>query len=371
MKSVLVSMCNFKGTLSNDEASTAVAHGLGKLPYEIQSVADGGRGTLNCVMRTLPGEIHEFDAMGSLGGKVHGRAYCLPNATNPHSILIESSDTCGYEPKQNIRDPMLASSYGMGKLLQELCERWNGTLRNIYIGLGDSAISDAGAGMLAALGVKYFDSHGHSLLGNGSALDKIDQIQTPPLPLFPSLSFTVLCDVNNPLCGKEGSARTFSPQKGATPSQVLALEKGMKNFSSRVAKITHKDISNLPRTGSAGGLSFTFASFFNANLVSGSEFLLNWINYDRYIERHSVIITGEGRTDRQTFEGKAPMEVVRRAQKLGRRVFIVSGAVSDNFADNPLTHSIAGYYACGDKPNPQEALSNKVAELIKSGTLAL
>ena len=164
-----------------------------------------------------------------------------------------------------------------------------------------------------------------TLWGNANSLRSIRAIKIPPLPELNQIKITVLCDVLNPLCGPNGAARTFSGQKGAAPGQIKQIEQGMENLAKLIQDLTGRDLRSEPMTGSAGGLAAAFLAFFNAELVHGARFLMDWIHFDRILEEHEILITGEGQTDSQTQEGKAPFECLERAKRLGKRAFVISG----------------------------------------------
>lgn len=370
--SALVCMSAFKGTLTNEEACKAVADGLSVLniPFQILPVGDGGRGTVTAVQSCLGGEFETFQVSGPLTKQVSARVLCIPNKEFPHSLYVESSETCGhYLLNAEERDAMRASSYGLGELLKLALERWKNSVKKVFVGLGDSAISDAGMGMLSALGFQFYDEGGHVLWGNGNGLRSVASMKPSPSPLLKSTKFIVLCDVMNPLCGPQGSARVFAPQKGATPEQVKLLEQGMENFAAFVQKSTGRAMRTTPMSGSAGGLASGFLAFLNADLVHGATFLLDWINFDRLIDEHGFVITGEGKTDQQTLNGKAPFACVERAAKLGKKSLIFSGMLGSGYEAILNTGGTVACFAVGDAPNPKQALRTKVAEALADPAL--
>lgn len=364
--SALVAMSTFKGSLSNLDACRAVSHALRqkKISFALAPIADGGRGTLHCIKNTLGGEIIRKKVSGPLGEPVEARILCLPNKRKVDSIFIESSDCCGHHLiSTEKRDAMRASSLGLGELLLFAITQWKDSLSNIYIGLGDSAISDAGMGMLCGLGFIFSSQNGGTLWGNAHSLREIHSIRIPKLP---RLKITVLCDVLNPLCGPNGSARVFSPQKGATANQVGLIEQGMAHFAQVIQKQTGKQVKDMPMSGAAGGLAAAFAAFFNAKLVHGARFLLDWIHFDEILTRSNFLITGEGRTDKTTLAGKAPMECAERASAQGKKTLIISGSLGPGYETLLRKSSVIDCVACGDKPSPRKALREKVIEVLSS-----
>lgn len=360
-------MSTFKGSLTNVEACDAVGAALKEagIPYQTFPMGDGGRGTLDAIQRQLGGEIVSVDATAPLGTPAKSRLLCLPDAAAPQAVYIESADTCGYHlvPQQS-RDAMRASSLGLGQAISFALKKWEQSLGTIYIGLGDSAISDMGMGMLCALGFKFTDQSGHVLWGNANGLRQIRNIQLPDVTSLDRVRFVVLCDVLNPVLGPRGSARTFSRQKGASTTQINLIEQGMESFTKLIQELNGRDLREEPMTGSAGGLGAAFLAFFNTELVLGARFLMDWLHFDDKVGKHTFFVTGEGKTDFQTLNGKAPMVCVERGERLGKKSVLVSGALGDGYSSLQQYGSLKGCFECGDKPNAREALFKKVTELF-------
>ncbi|MBI4403198.1 MAG: glycerate kinase [Deltaproteobacteria bacterium] len=368
--SALIAMSAFKGQLTNDQACTEVAEALRTLhiPSQTVPVADGGNGTLTAIHNRLGGACVKVESSGPLGAKVEADVLCLPNAEHPEFLFVESAQVCGHSLIPDTqRDAMRATSYGLGELLNTCSKRWS-KVSKVYIGLGDSAISDAGMGMLSALGYAFVDNSGTKLWGNAHSLRNVTSIVPPKERIFRQSHFVVLCDVLNPLCGPKGSARTFAKQKGATLQQVELIEKGMMNYAQLVQKLNGRRLHDEPMTGSAGGLGAAFAAFFDAELVLGAQFLLDWIRFDNLLKEHSVVITGEGKTDQQTLQGKSPFECISRASRLGKPSLILSGSLGPG--DEQLTiDKFQGCWSCGTTPTAAKALRAKTIEIFSDKKL--
>lgn len=366
--SALVCMSSFKGTLTQQEACTQVARSLKKVgvPNDTFPVGDGGRGTLQCIEQNLGGDKETFLVSNPIREKVEATVLCLPHRQRPSVIYIESSETCGYHliPIE-MRDPMRVTSYGLGELLHQCLGKWKQSLQRIYIGLGDSAISDAGMGMLTAMGYEFHDVVGHPLWGDANGLRLIRSVRIPSEKFREKIRFTVLCDVLNPLCGPQGSAKTFAPQKGASREQVNLIEQGMENFAQVIRSLTGKNVAAQPMCGSAGGLAAAFYAFFQTELVQGARFLLDWVGFDGALKNHSFLITGEGKTDSQTLSGKAPMECIERAAKAGKKSVLVSGTLGGGYDKLLGKQGLVSCIECGAVPNPKAALSRKIKEVFK------
>ncbi|MCB0416017.1 MAG: glycerate kinase [Bdellovibrionaceae bacterium] len=365
---ILVALNPFKGTLSNEQACQIVAEALQpRFETSVLPIGDGGRGTLFAVKAAIGGEIFEFAAKTPMGKPTQARVLALPSVHAPTSIYIESAEVCGLHlVPESERDVLRASSNSLGTLMLDVLQKWPETKR-IYVGLGDSATSDAGMGMLDAFGFKFTDNAGKPIWGNGNGLRWIEHIVPPKSFAGSDVEFVVLCDVLNPLCGPDGSARVFSPQKGASEGQVALIEQGMENFATRAYEILQQNIKLEPMTGAAGGIAAAFRAFFRARLVQGAQFLLDWLHFDEVVRAHQVVITGEGRTDAQTFSGKAPYEVIRRASSAGVKSLVVSGSLGKGLHVLKDMPSVLGCYATageGSPEAPDAALREKISEIF-------
>jgi len=366
----LVCLSTFKGRLSNEEACATVSEALKAKHIACRPLplGDGGAGTLRTVHAALGGDIVEIKATGPLGKPATAKVLLLPNSASPTSIYVESSDVCGHAlVPEGERDALRATSQGLGEVIGEGVKRWGDSLKRIYVGLGDSAVSDVGLGMLCGLGYKFFDRSGRPVWGNAAGLRQIETFQDPKNPKLSKIKFTVLCDVMNPLCGPRGSARTFAPQKGATPGQVSQIDQGMEHFASILQATSGRNLRFEPMTGSAGGLAAAFLAFFDTELVHGARFLLDWIHFDRILSDHAFLIVGEGKTDFQTLSGKAPLEGLERAGRLGKKVVVISGVLGDGHEQ--LLTRVAGCFACGDSPTAKDALYARTLEIFSDEEL--
>ena len=371
--SLLVAMTAFKGSLTNEEACSCVENAAKQLKYKVKSIpiGDGGRGTIQGVHACFKSEWVTIQATGPMGQPVESKVLCLPNQKAPTTIYIESADTCGHHlVDPDVREPMRASSYGLGETINQSIQRWKGSLKKIFIGLGDSAISDMGMGMLSALGYRFMDAGGKVLWGNAHGLRLTRSIELPDVSDIDITKFTILCDVLNPLLGPDGSAPTFAPQKGASPTQVSLIEEGMTNINQIIMMMNGRNLADEPMTGSSGGLAAAFLAFLNAELVQGSRFFFDWINFSDAIQKADLIITGEGQTDFQTLRGKAPFECLQRVEEAHKKSILISGKLGKGHQPLLKKASLLGCYECGREPSPREALTQKAKELLEDPGLA-
>mgnify|MGYP000666374184 CR=1 FL=1 len=226
--------------------------------------------------------------------------------------LLEPGELC----------PLEASTEGVGDLLRAVDRP---DIESIWLGLGGSATTDGGTGALRALGFRLLQKDGSPIPSGGHGLRMLERIEPPePLPLQGKQ--LVLCvDVRNPLCGSEGAARVFAPQKGANPQQVELLEAGLCRLAEVIKRQTGLEVALMPGAGAAGGMPAGFIAFWNAQMVSGIEWLLRHIRWHERLLQADLLITGEGQVDAQTLMGKGIGELVKQAAALGKRVCLIGG----------------------------------------------
>ena len=294
MKKIIVAIDSFKGCLTSVEANQAASEGIiDKMPdaQVVQvPVSDGGEGWLEAFYAAMGGEIIEVNVKDPLMRPVVAQ-YLVQGDTAVIEIAKASGLTL-LKPEE--RNPMVATSYGTGQLVVDAVRR--GCMR-IIVGLGGSATSDCGIGMLRAI-IDAFAKN-----GNWDDVHELNDVR-----------FTIATDVTNPLCGENGAAHVFAPQKGASRDDVLALDARAKRFAEASAKHLGHDCQNMPGAGAAGGLGYAFLQYMHAECRSGIDLLLNTIHFDDLLQDADLVITGEGSADRQTLMGKLPFGILQRAQ---------------------------------------------------------
>lgn len=361
MPSALVALSSFKGSLSNLEACEIVRAAFVECGFEAEAcpVGDGGAGTLDAVQAALGGTLESVPAEDPTGRAISTRVLRIQER-----YYVESAETCGLIlVEEERREPMRASSYGLGVVLAELFGR---NPESVYVGLGDSGVSDAGLGILKSLGFRFVDRAGASVWANAEGLRQIAGWQSPPRPPWSATKVTVLCDVLNPVCGPSGTARVYAPQKGASREQVTLIERGMETLCDALKRETGHDFRHEPMTGAAGGLGLAFRAFLRADLKHGAGFFLDWIGFDKRLEKHSLLIIGEGCTDAQTLQGKAVAECVARARGLGKKIAILSGSLGPGHEPLTSQEHIIAIAVTGREPTPQRALFEQAKALALS-----
>ncbi len=324
---IVVAPDSFKECLSAADVAEAISAGLAKvIPHaEIIKlpIADGGEGTTEALVNATGGEFFFAKVRGPLGHK-HGARWGILG--NQHTAVIEVAAACGLDslPIEQ-RNPLLTTSYGVGELI---IEALNSGARKIILGLGGSASNDGGAGLMQALGVKFLDASGIDVAPGGGNLQFIQNIDIRSLdPRLANVQFEVACDVTNPLIGKEGASAVFGPQKGADREMVKRLDRNLTHLANKIKHAIHRDISNIKRSGAAGGIGGAMIAFLNSELKSGIEIVLDSLDIDRHLSNADMVITGEGRFDKQSLKGKAPIGIVKRAAQYDCDVYILAGSV--------------------------------------------
>ncbi len=320
---ILVCPTAFKGTLTATGAAAAMAAGVraaaSRAEIHVQPLSDGGNGLLNALEAAAGGKGRGARVPGPLGTSVTAR-YLVQD----RRVVVESAEACGLHlVPETLRDPMRASTRGVGELLLAAAESAEGSAE-LVVGLGGSATVDAGAGMATALGWQLLDEAGEPIPPGGAGLLHLDRIDPPDsMPALPPL--VVLADVTNPLLGSQGAAPVFAPQKGARERDVQRLERALEHWARVVDRDLGRDVADLPGSGAAGGLGGAFAAFLGADPHPGSDWVLDTIGFDEALSAARIVVTGEGCWDPQSSMGKVTGEVVRRSVAAGVPVLMVTG----------------------------------------------
>ena len=385
MKKILVAVDSFKGSMTSLEAGNAIKKGIKSIlpdtEVRVRPVADGGEGTTDALIYGRDGVSRErCYVTGPLGDRITAE-YTIYNAADGRTAVMEMAAAAGLPlVPENRRDPMHTTTYGVGEMINDAvskgCERF-------IIGIGGSATNDGGIGMLQALGFSCLDVNGHEVpygaegLGvlerivipgkmlvrkNSSELAVADPVDTPIVGTaaisgagavdescvddddFASrlsrCTFSIACDVTNPLVGELGCSRVFAPQKGADAEMVEIMDGYMKNYADVVERSAEgKSDRNTPGAGAAGGLGYAFLMFLGGKLMPGIDIVLSEIGLEADVEWADIVITGEGRIDAQTMMGKTPLGVAKLAKKHGKYVIAIGGCLGDG-AENCVKEGV-------------------------------
>lgn len=329
MKKIVLAIDSFKGCLSSKEIEQCIAEEIHRILPSCQTVcipiADGGEGMLDTLIEATQGTFVSTQAHDPLM-QIRPARYGILG--DQRTAIIEMAEINGLTTLSPIkRNPMKTSTYGTGELIKDALEKG---FRRFIIGIGGSATNDAGMGMMQVLGAHLYDKQGNELEQGGKIMEQIARIDLNHLhPALKEATFIVACDVQNPFCGPQGAAYVFARQKGASEEQIRQLDEGMRHLALLIERDFSYNINKVKGSGAAGGLGGAFATFLQAHLQSGIDLLLDAVDFDRKITNADWIITGEGKADRQTAEGKVPAGVLKRAKKANIPVMLIAGKVED------------------------------------------
>ncbi len=319
----LVAPQEFKGTLSAFEAAEAIIAGIREAAPEVSldvaPLADGGPGTVDALLASVEGQRRVVVVQDPLGRPVRAAYALLDSGRTAVIEMAAASGLALLTPEE--RDPRHTSTYGTGQLmraaLDEGCER-------LVVGMGGSATNDAGTGALTALGYRFLDTEGNALPPGGAALRRLARVDASQRhPLLTAVELLSATDVNAPLLGPNGASRLFGPQKGADTQAVAELEEALAYFAQGIGP----EFVRVPGTGAAGGFGFGLAVLANGNIVSGYQLVAQALQLERRLAVADVVITGEGRFDRQTAFGKGPGALARSARELGKHMVLFAGTI--------------------------------------------
>lgn len=325
---VVIAIDSLKGSLSSMEAGMAIKDGIlaAKPDAEVivKPLADGGEGTTDALIEGMNGERIDLTVTGPMHTPVDAY-YGYLKDTNTAVMEMASAAGITLVPDSE-KNPLLATSYGVGEMINDAIQRG---CRNFIIGIGGSVTNDGGIGMLKALGVRFLDENGKDAREGGQALAKVARIDVSGMnPLLKECHIQVACDVNNPLCGENGSTYVYGPQKGVTEDMKKTLDEAMAHFARVTSETLENDYMNTPGAGAAGGLGYAFLAYTGAALTPGIELILDAVGLEEELSGADVVVTGEGRLDFQTAMGKAPVGVARLAKKYNAKVIAFAGSVT-------------------------------------------
>lgn len=360
---VLIACDSFKDSLPAVAVCQALERGIKKAypnaQIQLFPMADGGEGTAKIMTFHTQGQWTEVEVQGPLAATVKAGYGLSADGTKAYIDMAEASGL-QLVPRP-LRNPLKTGTYGTGQLIQKAIDQG---VKKIFLGIGGSATNDGGIGMAKALGYQFLDESDQELAGNGEDLQRIAKI-IPPDRFFPSLE--VLCDVNNPLFGPKGAAAVYGPQKGATDEIVVVLDAGLEHLAKQVEASLHKKLEQIPGAGAAGGMGYGAMAFLNGTLRSGIETLMDEANFNAALEKADLVITGEGKIDEQTLQGKLINGICQRAQQFKRPVIAVCGAL---LASAELIHQIGLQAAFSIQRHPvtlSEALAQSGSNLEALG----
>ncbi len=336
----------FKGSLTATEAAAAMAAGIRNvLPtaeIALVPVADGGDGLVDVAVEALNGERRTLTVTGPRNEPVAAE-YCYVPARS--LVTVEMALASGLALLlDDLRDPTLTTTYGTGELIRAGLDLG---VTHIDVGIGGSATNDGGIGMAQALGARFLDQDGRELPGIGASLNAIAAIDLTGLdPRIETTRFEAVCDVDNPLCGPQGAATVYGPQKGASPEQVEELDRGLGNLAAVIKKQMGREVADMPGAGAAGGLGAGLHAFLGADLRRGIDLIFELVGLEENLANADLVLTGEGQIDFQTVFGKAPGGVGAAAKAHGVPCLAIAGSVGADLGDLHATGIDAVFSLC-------------------------
>lgn len=321
---VLVSPDKFKGTLTADEAAAAIGRGLaGVESVELMPLADGGEGTMAALVRAASGRLATVEVGDPLGRPVNAAIGLLGGGKVAVVEMAQASGLWRLAPEE--LDPVAASTRGTGELIAAALDLG---AREIVVAAGGSATTDGGRGALEALGARF----------TARRADVVELRRR-----LRGIKLSVACDVRSPMCGPEGAASAFAPQKGADADTVAVLDERLRRWAALAARTTGRDPAGEPMAGAAGGLAGGLWAFAGAELRPGASLVLDTLGFDSRMRDCYAVVTGEGRLDEQTLDGKMLFEVATRCRQAGVPCYAVVGRDElDAFGKRLLNIEVVG-----------------------------
>lgn len=324
---ILIAPNAFKHALSAPDAAESIRQGLleSKLDCACRCfpIGDGGNGTCGLLIDRLGGERVEVDVSDPLGRPVTASFGLVDGG---QTAVVELADASGLHLlTQTELDPLRANTYGTGQLIKAALDL---QVKRIVVGMGGSATVDGGTGLLAALGVRFLDRDGREIVDLPIGLERLHALDSSGVDSrLADCGITIMCDVTNPLLGRDGAARVFGPQKGASPQQVGQLERLLGRFAEVVRRDIGVGIGDMVSGGVAGGASAGMAGLLGSRLVNGIDYFLDLTQVDDELGTIDLVITAEGSIDEQTLQGKGPFGVAKRAKASGIPVIGLAGRI--------------------------------------------
>jgi glycerate kinase len=358
---VVIAPDSFKGSLSAEQVAQAIASGIQRArpdaSVRICPMADGGEGTLDAML-TSGGERRKLSVRGAAGAVREAQTGLLANG----SAIVETAEVVGITDPVGMGVPVEArSTRGMGEAIRALLDA--GGVRHFFVALGGSSTNDAGAGLLAGLGLKLFDAQGKELDATPAQLAHVARLDVSQLDArLADAAFVGMSDVDNPLTGEHGATAVFGPQKGVKSDQVATIDAALAHFADLLEAALGRRARDLPGAGAAGGLGFAL-HMLGAQFEPGAETVARLIGLDAALEGANWLITGEGRSDVQTLHGKAPFIACRHAQAAGVPATLLSGAV-DSTALPRLAEFFSGCFSPAPGPITLDTAIRDAARLL-------
>ncbi|MBJ8153134.1 glycerate kinase [Bacillus cereus] len=329
---VVIASDSYKESLKAIEVCGAIERGFRAIfpnaEYVKIPIGDGGEGTVESLVDATGGRIISISATGPLREGIQA-FYGISKDKKTAFIEMAAASGLQHVPVEK-RNPLITTTKGTGELILHALDQG---VEYIILGLGGSATNDGGTGMLAALGVRFINDKGEVIDPSGGTLHSIVAIDFSRMdPRLKGVKIEAACDVDNPLVGMQGASFIFGRQKGANVEMMKELDENLQHYANMLKRYVSFDVSEIPGAGAAGGMGAAVISVLKGDLRRGIEIVLDYTNFDKHIEDANLIITGEGRIDKQTAYGKAPVGVAGRAKRFSVPVIAIGGSVSPDYS---------------------------------------
>ncbi|EGP4742490.1 glycerate kinase [Enterococcus faecium] len=330
-KKIIIASDSYKGSASTFEVEASIEEGIKRVEKQADvlkiPIADGGEGTVDAIIEGCGGEYRYITVTGPYQQMVQAKFGLI----DTERAVIEMAQASGLMlVGTNQMNPMEATSYGTGELINEVLAHG---VKEIYIGIGGSATNDGGVGMAQALGVSFKDADGKEIALGAKEIAMIDSIDISNInPRLKETVFYILSDVSNPLCGQNGASFIYGKQKGASGAQVLKLDEALCHYGQKIQETLGITVLEMEGAGAAGGLGAGLLAFCDAEMCQGISKILELLKLEEYMKKADVVITGEGRMDGQSLNGKAPVGIAILAKKYDIPVIAIVGSASANLS---------------------------------------
>ena len=345
MKKCVIIPDSFKGSLSSIEVCNIIKEKVNEFFQKCNTImipiADGGEGTVDTFVYSLKAEKVILKVQNAFGEEIdvyYGRI--------KNKAIIEVAQVVGLVSAEGREDPSTTSTYGVGEIINHAIEHG---CNEIFIGLGGSCTNDCGVGAASALGTVFKNKNGEEFIPVGKNLNEIEYIDiSKTLEKLKNCKVTAMCDIDNPMYGENGAAFVFAPQKGADENMVKMLDNNLRALSEKIKKNLNKDVSNIKGSGAAGAFGAGVCAFFNGELKSGIEIILDLIDFDKLISDADIIFTGEGQIDSQSLNGKVVIGISKRAKKQNIPVIVLVGSIGEG-AEKAYDEGVSAIFSINQK----------------------
>jgi len=366
---VIIAPDSFKESMSAKEAALAIKEGFQEVfdsstIYDIIPMADGGEGTTEVLKEALNATSYCVEVKDPLNRNIMAS---YARSDEHRTAIIEMAAASGLALlSKDERNPSITTSYGTGQLINDAL---NHDVNKIILGIGGSATNDGGVGMLKALGISFKDKNNQEIRDGGLALSQIEYIDITRInPRLKDVNIKVACDVTNPLLGDNGATIVYGPQKGAQQKMIPKLDSALRHYHDKIERELNVNVKDIPGAGAAGGMGTALIAFLNAELRPGIDVVLEETQFKQRIKDANLVVTGEGKMDKQTIYGKTPIGVAKVAKSYDIPVIAICGSLGKDY-EAIYHHGIDSVFSIMERPcHIDEAL--KEAEIHIKHTTA-